>query len=242
MRLFRFYAYCGSKIDEASLAACSQKAPRLASISKERKAFELLKIIEHDRCLETLELMLQQNILKHLPFSARWSDAIQRLAKLQNLAEACNYQVRACLRIFALFNNFDKTYGNDLLLPLSIKKYLKQLQHLTATADLKAIMALPYRYLYLFKEVLLDGLIYMLSTDGVPDAEARQVMEKFVTLQAIPLPQFPLNGDDLMQRFSMQPGKEIGQLIETAKQLWFKFKCSATRENLLNQLEQVIKR
>jgi hypothetical protein len=82
----------------------------------------------------------------------------------------------------------------------------------------------------------------MLSTDGVPDAEARQVMEKFVTLQAIPLPQFPLNGDDLMQRFSMQPGKEIGQLIETAKQLWFKFKCSATRDNLLNQLEQVIKR
>jgi tRNA nucleotidyltransferase/poly(A) polymerase len=54
-------------------------------------------------------------------------------------------------------------------------------------------------------------------------------------------PIFPLTGSDLMSRFSLEPGKKLGQLLEFAKNSWIESKFTADKESLLAQLDQQLK-
>ncbi len=67
LRFYRFSLYYGDGFDAIGQAACAKNASLIGDLSAERVRDEMLKILRHDNCQNTLEAMRQAKILSCLP-------------------------------------------------------------------------------------------------------------------------------------------------------------------------------
>lgn len=245
LRLFRFYTYYGKTIDQQSLDACVKYAHKLKNISNERKMSELFKIIEHERYLATLELMQKCNVLEYLhPIGMEWINAIKLCARIESIAEQVKYKTDMPLRLFTLLagggvlNQF-KVIENLSMLSAHSKQHLKRLLKFTQTVTLAKLEADPYRFLYFFRGVLLDGFMYLAARN--PNlTHLKQKFEEITALTRVVINKFPLTGDDLLEQFNLKPGAKLGDILEKARDLWFKSKCAADKGTLVTQVKQYL--
>ena len=245
LRLFRFYTYYGKTIDQPSLDACIKYAGKLKNISNERKMSELFKIIEHERYLATLKLMQKCNALEYLhPIGMEWINAIKLCARMESIAEQVKYKTDMPLRLFTLLaggevlNQF-KVIESLSMLSAHSKQHLKRLLKFTQTATVSKLEADPYRFLYFFRELLLDGFIYFAACEP----NLTNLQEKFEELDAlarVSINKFPLTGNDLIEQFNIKPGAKLGDLLDKVRDLWFKSKCTASKDMLSTQAKQYL--
>jgi poly(A) polymerase len=109
LRFFRFHARFGrGEPDAAALAACTARANDLMTLSRERVADELIKLLGMDDPLATVAIMIERGILKPvLPEIAR--DGLSELDRLMASEVAAGMKPDAFRRLAALLPREPRT-------------------------------------------------------------------------------------------------------------------------------------
>jgi poly(A) polymerase len=235
LRLFRFYTYYGKTIDPASLAACKKYAKHLDRLSQERKMSELYRILSHIDYIETLELMTANKILEHVSSLPDWGSGIKLCKKLEKICSSYGCEFPPTLKIFALFRKEgiapSQIAKEFITLSKKEKKYLTALTRLVNSFTLNDLLTRPHYFFYCYREVLLDGLLYLQAKQS--QVKDKADFDKIATLVKHDLPTFPLTGDDIMSQLSLKPGKKLGRVVELAKNFWIESEFKASKASIL---------
>ncbi|MBX6368797.1 MAG: CCA tRNA nucleotidyltransferase [Rhodospirillales bacterium] len=229
LRFYRFHAHYGrGAADEAARAACRRLAPLLPTLSAERIAAELVKLLRAPDPVPTFRLMEEDGVLAAaLPELGRIDllarlvaiepepDPLRRLAALLPPDAAAAEAFAARLR----FSNDMR----DRLVALA-----------KATVDLDADERAQRKAIYqLGPELYRDAVLLSAASAGKerPDA-LLELAAKW------PVFVFPLRGRDLVAA-GIPPGKEVGRLLETLRSWWEANDFAPDRAACLAELERL---
>jgi poly(A) polymerase len=197
LRFFRFHARFGRGMPDADgLAACTVRANDLMTLSRERIASELLRLLTGDDPAPTLAIMVAQGILKSV-LPEIDAAGVERLARLVS-AEPAPSAIR---RLAALLGP-DPALANDVARRLRLSN--QQGKRLTLAAGWQAggdPAALAYRLGH-------EGTTDQLLLRGEPAA----------ALALTPPPAFPLRGADLLARGLTGP--DVGRAMRRIESAW----------------------
>ena len=239
LRLFRFYTYYGNTVDPASFAACKKYAKYMDQLSQERKMGELYRILLHKEYIGTLELMEKNKILEYVSALPDWSFGIQLCNRLEKICSSYDHKFASLLKIFAVFykENLSPSQIAKEFITLSKeeKKYLTELSRFIGSAGLSDVITKSHYFFYYYRKVLVDGFLYLQAKESKGDIDK---FKKIINIAKRKLPIFPLTGSDVMSRFSLKPGKELGKLLEAAKNFWIKSEFKASQENILAYIKR----
>ncbi len=246
MRFFRFYTYYGKhhSIDKDSLDACIQYAERIEILSGERKYHEFYKILMHEDKLATLELMLNSNVLEHLFKSKIQEKTIFMLSSISQINHHYSYQTSILLDVFTIaeLNNISiETLYYLFRLSNKEKNYLKNIYN-TTRRNLSDITNNVYNFVYVHKEIALDTIVYLLSRENKDPKKFTNVFDKIKKIINSDIPDFPIKGRDLLNKFNLEPGPYIKNLISSAENYWCNSEFKATKDELMNFISQSIKK
>ena len=125
LRFFRFQAWYGRGAPDAeALAACAELAAGVATLSAERVAKELLKLLAAPDPLSATIAMAQAGVLDRLPFQAD----VGRLGRVCGLAEALDLAPDAGLRLAALSVGDPGGLAKALRLPNALRDRLQRVE------------------------------------------------------------------------------------------------------------------
>lgn len=202
LRFFRFHARFGrGEPDADALAACTARANDLMSLSRERIADELLKLLALPDPLATIRLMIDRGILRPvLPEVA----SAERLVALLDAERAANLPGDPLRRLSALL-------PRDPLVAAKIgarlKLSLKARQRLTQAADPTDLGAPQVHAYRLGTESAVDRLLVANRW-----AEAREI-------STWPVPRLPLSGGALIAR-GVPQGPLVAKTLRRIEQDW----------------------
>jgi poly(A) polymerase len=240
LRLFRFYTYCGKTIDKASFDACKTYAKEMDRLSKERKMNELYMILHHEDYMDTLELMKENNILEHVSGFVDWRSGINLCKRLEDLCSSYDCGFSLMLKIFSLFQKTNlasyKITQEFITLSSEEKKYLTDLSRFISCCSLSEVMKKPHYFLYYHQKVFLDGFLYL---QAIEFKEDKIIFGKIKKISEQALPDFPLSGSDLMSKFYLEQGKELGELLRDARAFWIESEFKTDKETLLEYIKTI---
>ncbi len=226
MRYFRFLARFGvERIDEAAFAACKSAAPKIAILSRERVADELLKLLAVADPRFAINLMLDGGIIDHiLPMVD--ADGRELLDRLVARELALGLTPEPLRRLVALMPKADAEAGTIAAGLKMSKKQRKAIarrlpqsagngadgRHLPAKAHVPAPTADTIR-----------ALAYRTSPAAARDqallyAES-DVAAMLALLENWPVPVFPITGGDLIA-MGMKPGPGVSVYLAEVEQTW----------------------
>ena len=226
LRYYRFEARFGrGDGDAAARAACRDAVGKLAMLSAERVARELLRLIVGPDPIRVLAMMRDDHVLAALlPEATR----LDRLVALLPLAAADD----AIIRLAALLD-IDaagaKAVAARLRLSMAETKRLAGLaapRPLDPQADPKAWRLALYR----LGEERYGDLALLLGADGqLKPAALRRLLDLAETWD---IPAFPLGGDDVTA-LGIAPGPRVGQLLAAVRRWWEEGDFAADRDACL---------
>lgn len=234
LRFFRFNCKYAAKIDDVSLKACIDLKNNLKKLSKERIREEILKMlkIENESSLfKILQVMQEKNILSEI-FSSD-SDIVD-LKRLFLIEKKLEFKANINLKIAAIFlkNISDlKVFFYEICATNYEKKYFEfLLNNAASTLDIEDL-----KMLLVFQEKELVLNLYLLTLlQNFEAIDAKTAKENIKYIENFSLPEFPLNGEDLMQLGFV--GKQIGGAIKSAKEFWAKSNFSLNKADLIDFL------
>jgi poly(A) polymerase len=229
LRYYRFEARFGhGDGDAAARAACRDAVGKLAMLSAERVARELLRLIVGPDPVRALTMMRDDRVLAALlPEATR----LDRLAALLPLAAADD----AILHLAALLDvdaAGAKAVAARLRLSTGETKRLAGLAipwPLDPQADLKARRLALYR---LGEERYGDLALLLAADGGLKPATLRRLLDLAETWE---IPIFPLGGDDVTA-LGIAPGPRVGQLLAAVRRWWEGGDFAADRDACLARL------
>jgi poly(A) polymerase len=238
LRLFRFHAWYGKgDMDTEGLRAAAQARDKLKSLSAERVAKELLRLLEAANPAPVLRIMAATGILSEI-----LPEALQ-LPRLEHLAEidADNMFPRdAVLRLAALLDGSEAAHSASDRLKLSNADRLRLEQVFSGdgvTAGLSAREA--RRLLYRIGVARFRDKV-MLQWAGAPRAAGalswRMLLEMGANWQR---PRFPLTGRDVMQA-GVAEGPDVGRILAEVEAWWVGADFAADEGACRDRLHQVI--
>ena len=222
LRFYRFVAHYGKTAPDAKArAACRNAAPLLPTLSAERVAAELLKLLKARDPLPALRLMQKDGVLKVLLPEAKHLDALRRLVGIEPAPDPIR-------RLAALIGRA----GDGVATRLKLSHRQREgLAALTSTPDFKGGAAA--------QRVLLYRLGSDLYRDSVLLAAARgkvAVPKKLLALAKGWKPVvFPLKGRDLAAA-GVAPGPELGKLLAALEAWWIAGDFRASRKACLAEM------
>ncbi|HEX2113635.1 MAG TPA: CCA tRNA nucleotidyltransferase [Alphaproteobacteria bacterium] len=237
LRFFRFHAWYGkADPDEAGLDACSRLAELLPTLSGERVATELLRLLLAPDPASALELMRDHGVLRPiLPELTEIErlrmlvliedeigdrDAVRRLAALLPQASAAALAVAARLKL----SNVDRDRLAALAAPpISVKPPLNE------RAWRRALHRLGVP---LFRDLVL--LDWADSPGTAP--RHRELLAAAAAWTPVVL---PLKGQDVLDH-RVAAGPEVGHLLAEIERWWEEGDYRATREDCLSKLKALI--
>ena len=241
LRFFRFYAHYGvPPPDPEALAAATKLAPLLPGLSGERVRVETLKLLLAPDPAAVVTLMRDIGVLQHvLPQAAN----IPRLAALVTVEGVAPARLvpgaDAIRRLAALLDGGADAVARRLRLSGAERERLSALADGPwPTADLDR--AGRRRLLYglgreRFRDAALIAWAGALSTGaGTDRREAEDWIDLLATVEEV-LPAFPLRGRDALA-LGLQPGPEVGRLIDAVERWWIDGDFRADRAACLAQL------
>jgi len=231
LRLFRFHAWYGrGALDEEGLAAATQAKDKLKTLSAERIAKELLRLLEAKSPTSVLAVMAARGILAELlPGDLR----LVRLEQL-TLLDAPRDPV---LRLAALLpDDAAAATADRLRLANADRVRLEQAlggQTIAAGLSPQQARRLLYR---LGKARFRDKLL--LQWAGAP--ALAQAWRAFSALaDGWELPRFPLTGRDVMQA-GVPEGPEVGRILASLEDWWVEGDFAASESALRTRLRDMI--
>lgn len=224
LRFFRFYARFGhGKPNEEAIEAISALAGLLTGLSAERRWSEWQKIIIGPQANKIISLMDETGVLPVLlPFRynvARF-DKFVRLGAPQD----------PILRLAALLEDKDIKVASHFKFSTRQRKQLKGLfKPIILPTDADANDFARLKAQYSSKELLDQSWLNQLE-DFVLNGERWDHWRS--TLNSSDKCVFPLKGRDLVER-GIEPGPQVGKLLNSIYQWWLKGGCKADKEQCL---------
>jgi poly(A) polymerase len=239
LRLFRFQAWYGrGEIDAEGLRAAAEAKDKLKTLSAERIAKELLRLLEADHPGPVLRVMAATGILPELLPGAL---QLQRLEGLAELEAANGFPRDAVLRLAALLPGGEETahavadrlrLSNAdrarLELALGAPVIAAQLSAQEARRLLYRLGAAP------FKDKLL--LQWARAPAWATAGGWRGLVEMAEGWQR---PRFPLTGRDVMQA-GVPEGPEVGRVLAAVEDWWVEGDFAADESALRARLKAMI--
>jgi poly(A) polymerase len=237
LRFFRFHAWYGrGEPDKVAIAACSRLAPLLPTLSGERVAAEILRLLMAPDPATAMALMRDHGVLQHfLPELSEIErlrmivliedetgnrDAIRRLAALLPRETAAALAVAQRLKL----SNADRDRLAALASPANA---------ITPPLDERARRSALHRLgADLFRDlVLLDW--------ADQPAAAKRHRELLAAAEAWTPVVLPVKGQDLLD-LGILAGPEVGRLLAEIERWWEEGDYRATREDCLSKLRALI--
>jgi len=239
LRLFRFQAWYGrGEIDAEGLRAAAEAKDKLKTLSAERIAKELLRLLEADHPGPVLRVMAATGILPELLPGAL---QLQRLEGLAELEAANGFPRDAVLRLAALLPGGEETahaVADRLRLSNADRARLElalggpviaaQLSAQEARRLLYRLGAAP------FKDKLL--LQWASAPAWATAGGWRRLVEMAEGWQR---PRFPLTGRDVMQA-GVPEGPEVGRVLAAVEDWWVEGDFAADESALRARLKAMI--
>ena len=222
LRFFRFFTYYGKgEIDTKGLAACTELAEKISTLSGERLQHEMLKLLAIPASLTSLQLMKKSGILEHIcGFSCNHlfitrnvvtnltmlllSAAIPPAPALNILATRWRLSNELKKQLSVLISNINN---------ISVDISLAQQKHLLRKLGTEAFSSLIILKKALEPENNYDNMLE-LTNNWQP-------------------PTLPINGNDLI-KLGVGESKELGEKLHKLEELWENSDYKLTKEELLS--------
>lgn len=231
LRFFRFSCEYSKKLDDKGLAACVKQKENLKKLSRERIRQEILKLISSDKkenLIAILKLLESKKIAAEI-FSSKLD--IKALTQLFEIEKKMNFSANLNLKIAVLFlqKKTDlKVFFKEICATNLEKKYFNFLSSKLDLSDLKQALAFNE------KNSVMDFYLFDLAKNfNSKKIVAAKKNLKF--LNNFSLPNFPLNGQDVMQLGFKK--EQVGKALEKAKKFWAKNNFKANKSTLIDFLK-----
>ncbi len=240
LRLFRFHAWYGKgDMDVEGLRAAAEAKDKLGTLSAERVAKEMLRLLEARNPAPVLRIMAATGILSEI-----LPEALQ-LPRLEHLAEidADNmFLGDAVLRLAALLDSSEAAHSASDRLKLSNADRTRLEQALSGdriTAGLSAQGA--RRLLYRIGAARFRDKVF-LQWAAAPRAAGALAWRMLLQMaESWQRPRFPLTGRDVMQA-GVPEGPDVGRILAQVEDWWVGTDFAADEGACRDQLQQVIAR
>ncbi|MFT8478154.1 CCA tRNA nucleotidyltransferase [Gluconobacter oxydans] len=227
LRFFRFDARYGHGVpDREACQAVSEQLGLIGTLSAERVASELLRILSGPRLNETIGVMASVGLLQVL-LPEPDQHFLNRLL-------ACEAPVSSLLRLFALCHRNSPELAGRLKLSnadgAKIEAWASAQPALhpeLSDDDLRRLRVLQDLDLLVERSWLLQARLV-----GAPDSAWDGLRSR---LQAMPQPEFPLSGKDAIAQ-GVRPGPGMGQWLKTGRDWWMAQGCLPDRSACLAYL------
>lgn len=212
LRYYRFLARFGEDIiDDEAMAACRDAAPSLKSLSRERIADELMKLLATADPRAAIDYMLGADIFAHI-VSEIDGDAANILNRVVTRERAHGIAPSAIRRLTALLPKSPEISGK-IASKLRLSKKMQaglvsRIDFASAPVNAASIPAIAY---HTSAETARDIALLFASDD---DADACLAM-----LGRWEKPDFPLKGSDLIA-MGLKPGPVVSQTLEAIRATW----------------------
>jgi poly(A) polymerase len=239
LRLFRFHAWYGKgELDPDALRAAADAKDKLKTLSGERVAKELLRLLEATNPLAVLRVMAATGILSELLAGALHLPRLERLVEID--AED-HFRGDAMLRLAALLpDDADAAHAVSDVLKLSNAERLRLEQALNGQTLPDALSAKQARALLYRIGVarLRDKVLLHWASLPKGGGAWRMVLEMADNWQR---PRFCLTGRDVI-RAGVPEGPEVGRILAQVEDWWVCGDFAADEGALHDRLKAVIDR
>jgi poly(A) polymerase len=227
LRFYRFYAHYGrSEADGDAREACRKLSPLLPTLSSERVAIELLKLLGAPDPVPTLRMMQEDGALKEILPEVRGLERVARLVGIEEKADPIR-------RLAALIERDPAStwaLGERLKLSNAVRERLGVLasERIAPDADSRAQRRALHR---LGRDGFLDIALLGAADAGSSAASLLQAARDWEA------PAFPLRGRDLVEA-GVAPGPELGHLLESLEAWWVDEDFVPDRDACLRELKR----
>ncbi len=226
LRFFRFYAHFGKgDADAEGLAACRELAPLIPSLSVERIAHEIIKLLAAENPLPALRLMKDSGVINYfLPEAADYS----RLQALLDTEKKLGARQEFLVRLAALL-------PEDENAAQAVAKRLKFSNR--NSAMLGAIVLIPAMLRGNVAPANVRLLIYRHGAENVRAAAflvGGRISEALTLIASWKIPLFPIKGEDVM-KLGMPAGPKVGETLRAVEDWWIKGDFKADRAACLKE-------
>jgi poly(A) polymerase len=236
LRLFRFHAWYGKgEIDDEALRAAAEAKDKLKTLSAERVAKELLRLLEAADPLPVLRVMAAKGILSELLPGALQLPRLQRLIELNAdfvrdpvlrlaaLLPDGNEAAHAAADALKLSNadrlRLEQALSGDVVIPLQLAQEARPLLYRIGAAR--------------FRDRLL------LQWAGAPPGQESAWRVLLETADSWQRPRFVLTGRDVMEA-GVPEGPDVGRLLAQVEDWWIGGNFTADEAALRARLAAVI--
>ena len=225
LRIFRFFRFCAShgrqQLDADGLAAVQRFAGDLSAVSAERVGAEMRRMLSLPRIAKVLGVMARIGILELRP------ELLKQLARYERLDGGVEFAERLAL--------LAGTMGADHLQAawrLSNGEMSKAGELLAAAKLLNAgqLHEAAYRH----GPHRLGGLRVAAALGGWGDEQFAAARD---SLEALVVPHFPVNGNDLAG-LGMAPGRSLGVELKRLEAIWIESGFTLDRKALLERVRR----
>ena len=230
LRFFRFQAWYGrGAVDPVGFDACRRNAGALRSLSGERVAKELLRLLAAPAPADSLEVMVEAGALDHwLP---EYSDtkSLRALVVREDKPDALR-RLAAILPATTNATAIGKRLKLSTQQALRLEVMLAREPIVDVAGGPRAWRAQIYR---LGNGLYIDRLL--LAVDAPSDWRAALALARRWTP-----PELPVSGGDAL-KLGLKPGPKVGALIEAVERWWIAGDFSADRVACLAELERLVR-
>jgi poly(A) polymerase len=231
LRFYRFPAHYGRAApDEGARAACRALAPLLPTLSAERVAAELLKLLAAPDPLPTLAMMREDGVLAVLLPDA---DTLERLAALVPLEPEAD-PLRRLAALLAVDGSGALAVAERLKLSKRQRDRLGALKKPPWPVDLAGDARAQRRALHRLGRDLYRDRVLLGAAESHAAARARELLRLAEDWRPVA---FPLKGRDLAAR-GVPPGPALGRLLGEIEAWWEAGDFRADRRACLAELEK----
>ena len=235
LRFFRFTAFYGDLGPAADgVAACRANAASLPSLSGERVAGEVLRLLESSNAATVLRVMEENEILQHI------LPELTRLERLEGLIAIDSIDPDPMRRLLAALSPDDAAVhalSDRLKLSRAERERLAvNVVHagsVTVGLDARGRRQLLHR---LGAQTFID-LVYLGWAEE--PAQRRAWRRHLRAAEQWTPPAFPLRGADVLA-LEIPHGPEIGQILDEVERWWVAGDFKAGREECLRRLRRVV--
>jgi poly(A) polymerase len=220
LRFFRFYAWFGKPpLDGAGFDACRRNAGSLSSLSAERVAKELLRLLAAPAPADALEAMAEAGALDH------WLPEYAGTARLKALI-AREDTPDPLRRLAAIVSPPATAVAKRLKLSTQQSLRLQLMLEPAVPGDLENRRAALYR---LGTSLFIDRVLL----EGPDDWRAALALARNWTP-----PELPISGADALA-LGLKPSPQVGALLEAVERWWIAGDFSADRAACLAELKRL---
>lgn len=230
MRFFRFHAWYGkAPIDRVGFQACVRHAGVLGSLSAERVAKELLRLLAAPDPVDAIEAMSKAGALDHWLPEYAGSERLRALTGREPKADGLR-RLAAILPPDADATAIGKRLRLSTQQALRLEIMLAREPAMDVAGGAKAWRAAIYR---LGAGLYVDRLL--LAVDAAGDWRAALALAQSWTA-----PELPVSGGDAL-KLGLKPGPKLGALLDQVERWWIAGDFAADRAACLAELERLAK-